>query len=100
MESREASKIPFLEFSPLERLLGAKLPTKEMIFRHWWHIHKIEKKSIKDAVRAAAKSVIDFWTNAGLKPKKLDYVMKDLNRWISMYQVLLTTDGAINTEVQ
>ena len=87
MESREASKIPFLEFSPLDRLMGAKLPIKEMIFRNWWFYHKVEKNTMNDAMRAAAKAVITFWSNAGLKAKKIDCILKDVGKWVKMYQV-------------
>ena len=80
------SKIPFLEETPLENLMGAKLPTKRDIFRHFWHKKKNGLKE-KDAVRETAKAVLRFWANAGLLGKKIDNVIKDINNWLNAYKV-------------
>ena len=52
------SKIPFLEEFPLENLVGAKLPTKRDIFRHFCHNKRNGRKQ-KDAVREGCSSLLD-----------------------------------------
>ena len=88
MESRKQCEIPFFHEAPLEKLLGAKLPTKLAIFCHLWHHLKILSKGFKGAARDTAKSVIGCWENAGLKPKKIDHIIADISKWFNLHQVL------------
>ena len=87
MESRNSSKIPFLNESPVEGILGAKLPTGMIVFRHFWHHFKVLKKGYVVAVRDTAKAVVDFWTNAGMAAKHVNHITTDIKKWYDDYQV-------------
>ena len=87
MESRSTVEIPFLNEAPLSELLGAKLPTGILIFRHFWYHHKVLRKESKSAIRDCAKSVKSFWEDAGLVPKKIDCIIKDIDKWYKQHQV-------------
>ena len=87
MDSRASSKIPFLNDAPIEALRGAKLPTKRMIFLHFWYNHKQLNLTKASAVRETSKAVLNFWKEAGIKPKKIDCVIRDVNKWLHQYEV-------------
>ena len=89
MEFRKSSQIPFLGEAPLDQILGAKLPTGMIVFRHFWHHFKVLNKGAAVAARDAAKSVVAFWTNAGMVAKHVDHITKDIKKWYSDHQVIL-----------
>ena len=82
MDSRDSSQIPFLVDAPLEALLGAKLSTKRMIFLHFWYQHKQLHLNKASAVCETSKAVIKFWKEAGIKLKKIDCVIRDVNKCV------------------
>ena len=92
MESRKSVEIPFLKEAPISELLGAKLPTCMTVFRHFWHKYKILGQKLSVAQRETAKSVICFWKNAGLVPKKVDCIIVDIEKWFKEYQVIFVFD--------
>ena len=96
MESRSTVEIPFLNEAPLSEILGAKLPTGVVIFRHFWHHHKVLRKESKSALRDCAKSVKSFWEDAGLVPKKIDCIIKDIEKWYKQHQVILQYTAVSN----
>ena len=87
MDSRASSKIPFLDDTPLEAIHGAKLPTKQMIFLHFWYNFKHLNLTKVNAVRETSKAVINFWEDGGIKPKKIDCIIRDVNKWLHQYEV-------------
>ena len=87
MASRSSVKIPFLDQAPLGELLGSKLPTGMSVFRHFWEHFKVQGKPVAVAARETAKSVASFWSNAGLKTKHIDYIVKDVRKWYTDHQV-------------
>ena len=66
MESRNSHQIPFLNEHLIEKLAGAKLPTKSEIFSHFWHHLKVLKKKPTVALRNCRKAVILCLEEAGL----------------------------------
>ena len=87
MQSREASKIPFINDLPLERLLGAKLPISRDVFRLFWHHHKKIGQTCSVAIRETAKAVSEFWKDAGIVPKKIDCIVKNVQKLVDSYKV-------------
>ena len=85
-----SSDILFLHEAPLGALLGAKLPMKLSIFKHFWHHYKSLGKGCNIAVRDTAKSVITCWQNAGLHLKKIDCIIVDITIWFNQYKVCQT----------
>ena len=88
MDLRKAVEIPFLNEAPLDEILGAKLPTASMIFRHLWYHLKILHKSYNVALRDTAKAVILAWTAAGLTAKKIDCIAKDIDKLFKQHEVI------------
>ena len=87
MSLRSASEIPFLGKQPVNEILGAKLPTKLLIFCHFFYHHKELSKNSTDAIHATAKSVVTCWEKAGCKTKKIDGIKNDIKKWFTMHQV-------------
>ena len=88
MDTRKSLEIPFLKETPISEILGAKLPTGMIVFRHFWHQYKVVGQKLSVAQRETAKSVMNFWRNAGLIPKKIDHIVQDIDKWFRDYQVI------------
>ena len=69
MDTRQATLIPFLEKQPICALLGARLPTREEVFRFFYHLHYVKGDSIAKAAQTAVNAAKVFWQTAGLKTK-------------------------------
>ena len=80
MSLRSASEIPFLGKQPVNEISGAKLPTKLLIFCHFFYHHKELSKNSTDAIHATAKSVVTCWEKAGCKTKKIDGIKNDIKQ--------------------
>lgn len=88
MDLRKAVEIPFINEAPLAEILGAKLPTGSMVFRHLWHHQKVLHKTHNIAVRDTAKAVIEAWAAAGLTAKKIDCIIKDIEKMFKQHEVI------------
>ena len=87
MSLRSASEIPFLGKQPVNEISGAKLPTKLLIFCHFFYNHKELGKNTTDAIHATGKAVVTCWEEAGCKTKKIDRIKNDIKKWFTMHQV-------------
>ena len=87
MESRNSHQIPFLNEHLIEKLAGAKLPTKSEIFSHFWHHLKVLEKKPTIALHNCGKAVILCWEEAGLEPKLINNIVNDLSKWYLMHKV-------------
>ena len=87
MSLRMAVEVPFLKEAALENIQGAKLPTIKMAFLHFWNHYKVLGKKLSVAFRDKAKAMMACWQEAGLRPKKIDCIISDLNKWFASYKV-------------
>ena len=87
METRADVQIPLLELPPLNDLSGSRLPTRVDVFRHFWHLRKVQGQTIAQAENSAAKAVMECWKSVGLVPKTRINICKDIKAIVSSYQV-------------
>ena len=79
--------VPFLNEPPLEKLPTSKLPLKLHVFLHLFFFLKVEGLKESVAVRSTAKAVIQSWDDAGLKPKKIDHIVANINQLLKTHKV-------------
>jgi hypothetical protein len=65
METREKTNI-YLLWSYEEEILGAKLPSYRQAFGNFLYLHKVKKKTIREASREVIQVVSAFWAKAGI----------------------------------
>jgi hypothetical protein len=85
-ETRSKTKIPFFDH-PLEQIPGVRLPTNEQTYRHFLYHTRVLKKSLKDATRETLDAVPIFWEKAGLKTKKYQRCLQEVQKLDIKYKV-------------
>ena len=78
MDLRNDLKVPHIGKPALEKLPPSKLPLRLHVFLHIWFFFKVVEEKETTAMRSAAKSVQASWNDAGLKPKKNDCIIVDI----------------------
>ena len=87
METRDKTVIPFLGSQPLESILGAKCPTKEDVFRHFYFLRYEKNLSVAEAKKKAVLAAKVFWVEAGIATKKDVCAVRDLDKLFNEYKV-------------
>ena len=77
METRATTSIYLID-SYIPEILGAKLPSYRQTFGHFLHLHKVEKKTVRDASRQAIRAVSAFWWKAGIPVKAEQHSIQKL----------------------
>ena len=85
--TRNLVTIPLIDRPPLEALSSTRLPTNDEVFRLFWHLRKVCRKSIPEAQRETAKLVSQAWERVGLVPKTVINIAKDLKGLMSSFRV-------------
>jgi len=75
METRATTSIYLIDSYIIH---GAKLPSYGQTFGHFLHLHKVEKKTVRDASRQAIRAVSAFWWTAGIPVKAEQHSIQKL----------------------
>ena len=87
METRALTEIPLLNEQPLSEILGARLPTKSEVFRHFFYLRNVQDLTIGEAVKRAVQAAKPFWVQAGVTVKHDRCAINDLEKIITEYKV-------------
>lgn len=77
MNTRRTSTV-YLLGSYQEEILGAKLPSYRQTFSYFLHLHKVEKKTVRDASRGAIQAILSFWAKAGIPVRAEQHCIQKL----------------------
>jgi len=77
METRTSANV-YLVDSYVPEILGVKLPSYRQTFGHFLHLHKVEKKPIRDVSRLTIRAVSAFWSKAGIPVKAEQHSIQKL----------------------
>jgi hypothetical protein len=97
METREKS-IVYLIGSYEHEILGAKLPSLRQTFGYFLYLHKVHKRTIRDASRETIEVVTTFWIKAGIPTRGPQHCIQKLETIFTEWKALQkhknrTTDG-------
>ena len=87
MDLRKANEIRLLEVSPLDEILGSKLPTNMVVFRHCFWRNRVDGEKLAVALRSTVKVAISFWERMGFKTKGIKVGIRDLSSLLDEHKV-------------
>lgn len=77
METRGRSKVYLLGAYEAE-ILGANLPSNRQALGHFLHLHKVEKRTVRDSSRQAIEAISAFWTKVGIPVRASKHIIEKL----------------------